>query len=372
MIQHFIEQISSAPNQYATYQWGKQLSSFNAELLDSYKIAILGYSNQESPYFSKLRTALYSLKANFHKDSVVDLGNIKGGLLGLEECLKILLDRKIIPIVISDSSTNLSSQLKYYKEQTHSIRMSYVDSHLEYHWKHQNEESDTVLNTVLPLYPTCVEQLNCIGYQSYFVDNLVLDQLDQQHIFCERLGSIRSNLSEIEPIIRDSNFLYFNLSAIKSTEAPNTAYTNPNGFLAEEACAIVRYAALGDRLQHICLNNYTEDKEDYLQTARLLAQMIWYIVEGVRNRKYDYPMYPENFTHYTVDSIYTPQALAFVKSIKSDRWWFILPSKNPSSNLADIDHLGVIPCSPKDYQIACEGDLTDRLLKALKKSGYSQ
>lgn len=369
MIQHFIEPISLETNQYATYQWGKQLPDFKAELLDTCKIAILGYSDQDAPYFSKLRQALYSLKANFRSDSVIDLGDIKGGILGLEECLKVLLSKNIIPIIITDSPASLQSQLDYYKENEEAIRVSYIDSHLDYNWGHQTEDSHTTLNTLLPLYPDYIEQLNCIGYQSYFVDNLVLNKLDQQHVFCERLGAIRSNLSEVEPIIRDSNFLYFNLSAIKAAEAPNTLYTNPNGFLAEEACAIMRYAALGDQLKHICLGNYTETKEDYLQTAGLLAQMIWYIVEGIHNRKNDYPMYTENFTHYTVDSIYTPQALTFVKSIKSDRWWFVLPSDSKSTQFSDKSK--VIPCSPKDYQIACEGELTDRLLKALRKSGYA-
>lgn len=369
MLSHLLNPFSFSEDDYASYQWGARISFLGGAIPESCTIALLSYAQDKSEYFLQLRKALYRLSANFEQHMVIDLGAVKGSELGLKETLDILLKKGILPIVLTDQVNTVAAQLDYYKLHKQIFSSSFIHSHLDYQWKnHKKDRATTELGCFLKHYPMPLCQLSCIGYQSYFVDNLVLDLLDSKHISLYRLGSIRSKLTEIEPMLRDTDFLYFNLSSIKSSDAPNTLFANPNGFSGEEACTIVRYAALGDRLKHICLSAYTENQTDRGQTARLVAQMIWYIVLGFKQRKHDYPISLNDFTHYAVDSTYTDEPLQFIKSLKSARWWF----RPNNKKWEDSDEQDLISCSHRDYLTACEGELTDRILRALKEANRTK
>jgi formiminoglutamase len=63
-----------------------------------------------------------------------------------------------------------------------------------------------------------------------------------------RLGQIRDNIQESEPIIRHADMLSFDFSAIKHSDAPANEVPQPNGFYSEEACQMMRYAGMNDKL----------------------------------------------------------------------------------------------------------------------------
>ena len=89
----------------------------------------------------------------------------------------------------------------------------------------------------------------------------------------------------------------------------------PNGIDGRTICALARYAGISDRIQLGCF--------DLSNTAifhKLLAQIIWYFVEGVHCRFEEYPVVTnQGFTRYSVQM--SDRELVFSRVIKvSDGW----------------------------------------------------
>ena len=96
-------------------------------------------------------------------------------------------------------------------------------------------------------------------------------------------------------------------------------YTNIKGM--DEACGLARFAGMSDLLMSIGFYDYnpTLDKSDV--TAKQLAQMVWYFVEGVSLRRNDYPIVDEkDFNMFIVQIEDAENDFIFLKSKKSDRW----------------------------------------------------
>jgi hypothetical protein len=135
----------------------------------------------------------------------------------------------------------------------------------------------------------------------------------------------------------------------------------PNGLYAEEACQIMRYAGLSNRLSSLGIYQYNPAYDYRNQTAILMAQMIWYFVDGFYARKNDNPAEnEEGFIKFIVDISDTEQELVFYKSKLSDRWWMQIHDTKENKT-----HL--ISCSYNDYKQACSDELPDKWLKSLAR-----
>ena len=97
-------------------------------------------------------------------------------------------------------------------------------------------------------------------------------------------------MEEVEPVIRDADMVSFDVSAIRQSEAPGNNNASPNGFYGEEACQIARYAGISDKLTSIGFYEFNPSFDNNHQTAHAVAQMIWYFIDGVVNRKNDFPI----------------------------------------------------------------------------------
>jgi hypothetical protein len=99
-------------------------------------------------------------------------------------------------------------------------------------------------------------------------------------------------------------------------------------------------------------------------TAKLVAQCLWYFVEGFMNRRVENPQSNDkDFLKYTVEFEDVDHQLVFWKSKRTDRWWMEMP-------YGDKDHFRrnqLIPCSYNDYLKACKEELPDRWMKAYNK-----
>lgn len=190
--------------------------------------------------------------------------------------------------------------------------------------------------------------------------------LNSEHYFLDfiRLGKIRQHKESIEPAVRDADFLYFNLAAMRASDAPGKLGSNPSGLYSEEASQLTRYAGLSDRLSVLALTGYNPEHIEFQQTTTLLGQMIWYFMEGYANRKQDYPIQESDMIEYIVDLSKHGKPLKFLKSNKSGRWWLKVQ--------IDIDKQTIdrfIPCSYEDYAQACADEVSDRLLYAFERYG---
>jgi formiminoglutamase len=168
-----------------------------------------------------------------------------------------------------------------------------------------------------------------------------------------------------EPVIRNASMISFDMGAIRGADAMGNANASPNGFYGEEACQICRYAGYNDKLTSIGFYEFNPAYDVNGQTAMLMAQMIWYFVEGFYNRKSDFPLNPKSqYLIYKTTLTHEDHELVFVKSKKSDRWWMQVPYP-ANGSLNERFHL--VPCRYEDYQTAVGGEMPDLWWRTYQK-----
>ena len=179
-----------------------------------------------------------------------------------------------------------------------------------------------------------------------------------------RLGDLKANLHEIEPVMRNSDFLNFDISSIQYQFASANIYSSPNGLTGEEACKIMRYAGLSDKITSIGLFEYNQNLDKNGQTAFLMAEMIWYFLDGYNFRKNELNPNINNCTKFTVAFEDGKNEIIFYRSNTSGRWWMGVPI-NIDSNQTKKKYF--VACSYADYEKANNGDIPQRWLKTINK-----
>src|ERR1700712_1451146 len=91
--------------------------------------------------------------------------------------------------------------------------------------------------------PNYMRHYNHIAFQSYYVHPKMLETMDKLRFDCFRVGHVKENIDEMELVLRNSNFLIFDISAIANSYAPANTLS-PNGLTGEEACTLVRFAGM--------------------------------------------------------------------------------------------------------------------------------
>ncbi|GAL74750.1 formiminoglutamase [Nonlabens ulvanivorans] len=93
--------------------------------------------------------------------------------------------------------------------------------------------------------------------------------------------------------------------------------------------------------------------------------MIWYFIEGYNYRAGEHPVNVENgYLKYRVPI--EDEVLTFYKSNKTGRWWIELPFLSNVNN--KLKQQTLLPCTRKDYELACDQNLPERWLKARRKN----
>lgn len=226
--------------------------------------------------------------------------------------------------------------------------------------------SQTYLGKIILHQPNYLFNFSNIGYQSYFVDTKALDLMTKLFFDSYRLGQVRANIEEVEPIVRNADILSFDISAIRQPDAPANNNSSPNGFYGEEACQIARYAGFSDKLSSIGFYETNPSLDNRSQTTHLVAQMIWYFIDGFYSRKKDFPIGDKtDYTKYSVILQEQKHELVFYKSNKSERWWMEVPY--PPNKRIKYERHHLVPCSYSDYQTACNEDMPDRWWQTFQK-----
>jgi len=321
-----------------------------------------------------IRRYLYPLYQGEYKLQLADLGNIKAGetvtdtYAAVKTVCEELIRSGIIPIIIGGGQDITYAQYLGYEKLEQKVEVALVDSRFDLDQDNTENaplNSQTYLNHIILHEPDYLFNLNNLGYQTYFVSKESVAMYDKLYFTALRLGLIAGQVSQVEPIVRAADMLSFDINAIRFSDAPGNAHATPNGLFGDEACQLCRYAGMSDKLTSVGFYEYNPDLDNRGQTAILVAQMIWYFIDGFYNRKHDAPLIPKSaYITYRTTVHNDAYELVFIKSKKSDRWWMQVPYSG-SQSVNERYHL--MPCRYEDYQTAVAGEMPDLWWKTHQK-----
>lgn len=328
--------------------------------LSEVKIAIIGIDAISA---DPIRKKFYQLSNHFGALKIADLGNLRKANLDFSiGALSEIRAIGILPILIGDNIHFAQALYRALKMNYTNINLVCVDENVPLE-PEKPEATKAYLNPIAMGSDSKLFQLGLIGFQKHFTPERILQFVESQNYDIMRLGEARAKLSEAEPIIRNADLMGFNVRVIRSADFTAVEKPSPTGFAAEEVCKLAHYAGMSDKLKGFYLLGYHAGKDVLAQSAFVMAEILWYFLEGFYHRKGDYPVSTDGLTEYIVELKRYDYQLTFWKSKLSGRWWIQVPVK-----VKKRDHRHrLIPCSFQDYKMASQDELPDRLIKAFKR-----
>ena len=365
-------------NRWETTQIGRGIDSYTEGSfpdLKSAEIAVFNVPEYEGSKNSaiasdcKIRALFYS----FHHENlprIVDLGTLQL-MPTRRESFKIiqivcenLIHNGVIPFIIGGGHDLCYAVYKAYASLDKFITLTTVDSKFDIGLEDDNLASFSHLGKMISHKPSHLFHYTNLGYQSYFVSSIATDMLQAMNFDAIRLGELKDNLNEVEPIMRNTDFLSFDLSAIQHAYAEANIYSSPNGLNGEDSCKIMRYAGVSDKITAVGLFEYNQVLDTNNQTAYLIAEMFWYFIDGYKLRKNELNPNMRDCTKYTVTFEDGKNEISFYKSQSSGRWWMGVPFRK--EGVKELQNY-YVACSYTDYEIANQGEIPERWLKTLNK-----
>lgn len=339
--------------------------------IEDFQIAIIGVTNNNEDTIDavfKIRNNLYSLAAPERKPKIYDLGNIKNGKTkqdcesGIRDVIVELFSLNITPIIIGLAENIIYPVFAANNKIGKKVNIVLADNKINIS-EGRDKNIKSALWRILVEENDALFSFTNIGYQSHFTGSNTIKFLNDSLNDAYRLGSVRSNIQEVEPHLRDADFTGINVSSVRQADAPGREYPSPNGFYGEEICQIARYAGMSNKKTVLGVFDYFSFNDINNQTAQLIAQVIWYFIDGLNHKILEHPNDEgREYKKFIVNLNSFESELIFFKSEKTQRWWMQVPSfsNNKAKNL-------LISCTYHDYQLATKDEVPEKWLKAFQK-----
>ncbi len=337
-------------------------------------VAIIGVKESRNAYEKKMETLdvsgirlqLYKLSMGNWNSTIVDMGDIEEGetvddtYFIVKEIVAGLLEENIIPIIIGATQDITYPAYRAFDGIKDMINLVAVDSRFDFGMDDELISSNSYMSKIITDKPNNLFNFSNIGYQSYFNAQEEIDLMERLFFDAYRLGELINDIKLAEPVLRNAHMVSMDARSIKASEIGYSENFSPNGFTGREICAIARYAGISDT---VCVFGLYE-MENTPQSNQLMAQIIWYFIEGTNFRIMESPRSNSKyFTKYTVPT--ETEQLIYYKSHFTDRWWVEVPSILPSNTKTETTSL--LPCTEKDYLDTCNQIIPERWFKAYKK-----
>ena len=220
---------------YKDRQLGKVLDIYEEEFpdLDEVQVVLLGCGEQrgsgmigqESTAPEAIRRQLYQL-FYWHTDiRMADIGNIRSGssfsdtYAAMKMVVNELVNAGKLVIILGGSHDLTLAQYQAYASNKRLIEAACVDALIDLNidspFRHEN-----FLMEMLTGDPNYVRHYNHIAFQSYYVHPRMLETMDKLRFDCYRVGHVKENIDEMEPALRGTNMLSFDVSALARAFAP--------------------------------------------------------------------------------------------------------------------------------------------------------
>ncbi|NCP05957.1 MAG: formimidoylglutamase [Flavobacteriales bacterium] len=346
--------------------------------LEGVNVAILGVLENrndhnyigETFHLNDIRKAFYALFPGSWNTTIADLGDINKGesvedtYFALKTTLAILIDKKIIPIIMGGTQDLTYANYRAYDSLIPMVNMVNIDNKFDLGDSTKPIKNNSFVGKIILDKPYNLFNYATIGYQTYFNSQEEIDLMDKLYFESYRLGQISKDVTLVEPVLRDANIVSLDLNSVKSSEVSLNQKYSPNGFDGKEICAISRYAGISNKVSSFGIYEYKPSKDDEI-TSMLVAQIIWYFIEGVNYRIKDDNFTDEN-NHQKYITLVDDQELIFYKSNKTGRWWIEIPFLLEINT--KLKRHTLLPCMHQDYLDACNNKVPDRWYKAFQKN----
>lgn len=314
----------------------------------------------------EIRIQLYRLMMGNWNSSIIDIGDVEEGdtvedtYFVVKEIVAGLLEENIIPIVIGCTQDITFPTYRAFDKIKEMVNLVSIDSRFDFGEDDELISSHSYMSRIITDKPNNLFNFSNIGYQSYFNAQEEVDLMERLFFDAYRLGEIAANLELTEPVLRSTDIVSLDLRAIRACEMGLSKNFSPNGFTGREICTIARYAGISDR---VSLFGIYEGENSH-QAFQMIAQIIWYFIEGLSFRVKETPTSKsEDFTKFTVPT--DTEELVFYKSHVTERWWVEVPSILPEHT--KTNSVALLPCTEGDYLDACNQNIPERWFKAYRK-----
>lgn len=313
-----------------------------------------------------IRLEFYRLMLGNWDATLLDIGDIEPGetvedtYFVVKEVAAGLLEEEIIPIVIGATQDITFPTYRAFDQIKTMVNIVSIDSRFDFGEDDELISSHSYMSKIITEKPNNLFNFSNIGYQSYFNAQEEIDLMERLFFDSYRLGQIANDITLAEPVLRNADLVSLDARAIRASELGMSKNFSPNGFSGREICALARYAGLSDQ---VALFGIYEIENSSL-SFQMVAQMIWYFIEGLSFRIKENPdSKNEDFSKFTVPT--DTEQLVFYKSHITERWWVEVPSILPDNNKSKS--VSLLPCTEQDYLDACNQNIPERWFKAYKK-----
>ena len=354
-------------NKLDNNQLGSKLKINGRDNLNSFEsLDIVIFSVNEYRFNSAIRKSfnankdfrkkLYSLYYGNWDLNIYDFGDLENGNLvsdtqfALSKILEFFSKNKILVITIGGSQNLLFDMYSSLKETLQKINLVSVDNKIDF-----SNNNESFLHKIIMDENNKLANFSNIGYQKHLTSVPENKLLDKMYFESINLGKIKSNVTEAEPVLRDSDIVSFNINSVKAGEL-NNAHQYPNGLSSYELCSLSRFSGLSSRVNIV---SYFENWDLSIMNS-LLAESAWYVIDGYATRINENPLNDTNdFIYYHIEL--DNYKFKFYRSKLSDRWWVEFLNDEIISIEKDI-----ISCTFDDYNNCKNSVIPERILTRLK------
>lgn len=347
-----------SPRNFKTEKW--QIGSQIRKEIKEDSIVLLFVSDYrgangdaEVQDFTAIRKEFYQLSKLDFEVPLVDLGDLVSGKSVedthyiLQEIVSACHYKRAIPVIIggsNDLAFSLFSGLNFHQKNINYTQISNIISLKQ----SEGINEHTFLTKILGSKNFSIKNYHHLGYQKHLneVDSVKLIKEVEFDII--RLAEMMNSTEKTEPFFRKADLVTVNCDAIESFSEAFSINPQVNGLNRREICAYMKEIGLSENLKSAGIFNYNIYSENQLN-HQLLAQMIWYLIEGINIQK----SHPKERHYETFYVLIDEHQYAFKRDTFSNLWYF-----------GDDDNIeSCIPCSRKDFDEAKKGWLSPRLTK---------
>lgn len=292
---------------------------------------------------------------------IYDIGELKVGetfndtLVIVQEIVKSLLRNDFIPIIIGGTQALTYAIYRAYDQTEQRVNITSVDSKFDLGNIDDVMNSNSYLTRIIMDKPNNLENYTNIGFQTFLNAQEEIHLMEGLLFDTYRLGNVKKDIELAEAALRNADIISIDIGVVRAIDAPANFNKIISGFSNDEICQICRYAGISDKLNVFGIFELNSFLDQDNRTNQLIAQMIWYFIEGSNIRKPEFPNKDLNgYKKYIV--MIDEEDYNFYKSEESGRWWMEINVKEDNKTKRKT----LVPCTHADFLTANRMEIPDR------------